>query len=289
MPHIYGLLKSQAGLNEVRVPINAPDPRITSPIFLSPDALTNPDVLMILIIGSGAVRAGMWARALCINNDLKLGTQLPYLEEAKKRNWGSIVLNPNETKAVVYKEHKDTPTPPASSSSSTAAPAPTPEEVQKAKEYYLNSDKKCQTFRGEVEGVYPIPGSESPDRHAIYVYDNFISKAEAKQIVIVAHSAGGFSTMQLLRHRPEIRKKITSIAFTDSVHSVSRSETQPVLSLLRATAVNYVRSNKPLDTRLGRSEGCLCVSAGHERHEFTSGTAISSVFRKFDNDLTNSN
>lgn len=34
-------------------------------IFMSKDALTNPNKLMVLIQGSGAVRPGQWARALC--------------------------------------------------------------------------------------------------------------------------------------------------------------------------------------------------------------------------------
>ena len=34
-------------------------------------------------------------------------------------------------------------------------------------------------------------GSESPERHFVYVCEHFISKAAAQKIVVVAHSYGG--------------------------------------------------------------------------------------------------
>ena len=36
-----------------------------------------------------------------------------------------------------------------------------------------------------------LQGSESPEKHFVYVWDNFISKAAAQSIVVVAHSYGG--------------------------------------------------------------------------------------------------
>lgn len=49
---------------------------------MSEDAMTNPDKLMVLIHGSGVVRAGQWARRLIINEDLDSGTQIPYIKRA---------------------------------------------------------------------------------------------------------------------------------------------------------------------------------------------------------------
>lgn len=59
--------------------------------------MTN-DKLLVLIHGSGAVRAGQWARALCINESLEIGSILPYLRQAKKEGYGVIVCNPNDNK-----------------------------------------------------------------------------------------------------------------------------------------------------------------------------------------------
>lgn len=51
---------------------------------MSEDALTNPEKIMVLIQGSGVVRAGQWARRLIINEDLNSGTQIPFINRAKE-------------------------------------------------------------------------------------------------------------------------------------------------------------------------------------------------------------
>lgn len=53
-------------------------------IYVSEDALTNPEKIMVLIQGSGVVRAGQWARRLIINEDLNSGTQIPFINRAKE-------------------------------------------------------------------------------------------------------------------------------------------------------------------------------------------------------------
>jgi len=64
-------------------------------IFLSKDALTNKDKLLILVQGSGPVRAGMWARSLCFNDTLHTGACIDYIKQAQNEGYGIIVLNPN--------------------------------------------------------------------------------------------------------------------------------------------------------------------------------------------------
>lgn len=62
--------------------IDASESEPKSFIFMSEDAMTNPDKLIVLIHGSGVVRAGQWARRLIINEDLDSGTQIPYIKRA---------------------------------------------------------------------------------------------------------------------------------------------------------------------------------------------------------------
>lgn len=62
--------------------VDATDNEPTSFIYLSPDALSNPSKLLVLIQGNGVVRAGQWARRLIINQDLKSGTQIPFITRA---------------------------------------------------------------------------------------------------------------------------------------------------------------------------------------------------------------
>uniref|UniRef100_A0A3B3SNT4 ARB2 cotranscriptional regulator A n=1 Tax=Paramormyrops kingsleyae TaxID=1676925 RepID=A0A3B3SNT4_9TELE len=61
-------------------------PCITSFIYLSKDALNNPDKLLVLIQGRGVVRAGQWARRLIINEDIDSGSQIPFISRAAEKN-----------------------------------------------------------------------------------------------------------------------------------------------------------------------------------------------------------
>lgn len=65
-----------------------------STIFFSSN-VSDADTLIVLIQGSGAVRPGMWANSVCINNDLNSGSMLPVIETATAKGWGILVLDPN--------------------------------------------------------------------------------------------------------------------------------------------------------------------------------------------------
>ena len=64
-------------------------------ILTTQDFPTNPKCL-IIIQGAGPVRLGQWARSLCINDNLNIGTMLPYIENAIKNNMSVIIFNPNQ-------------------------------------------------------------------------------------------------------------------------------------------------------------------------------------------------
>ena len=60
---------------------------------------------MVLIHGSGVVRAGQWSRKLIINEDINTGSQVPYIQRAMEAGYGVIVLNTNLNEATI----NDTP------------------------------------------------------------------------------------------------------------------------------------------------------------------------------------
>merc|ERR1712154_236686 len=62
--------------------------------YLSPN-YGEKQTLLLLIPGSGAVRAGQWARSICINDNLAAGCMYPFIAEAYKRNWGVVLFDPN--------------------------------------------------------------------------------------------------------------------------------------------------------------------------------------------------
>ena len=87
---VYTLLEKEGGLDRISVGPSKPE----SFIFCSKDYMTS-DKLLVLIHGSGVVRAGQWARRLIINEDLDKGTMLPFISHAKKTGWGVVVMNTN--------------------------------------------------------------------------------------------------------------------------------------------------------------------------------------------------
>ncbi|OWR51496.1 Syntaxin-18 [Danaus plexippus plexippus] len=92
--HIYYLLETELNLIRLPVPKGSTEKNGTF-IFVCPD-FDKQDVLLVLIHGSGAVRAGQWARSLIINDCLDTGTQIPYIKKAQAKGYGILVLNSND-------------------------------------------------------------------------------------------------------------------------------------------------------------------------------------------------
>ncbi|KAG7243936.1 hypothetical protein INR49_006094, partial [Caranx melampygus] len=80
--YVYELLEKKCNMTKAFLPVDATEDEPTSFIYQSPDALSNPSKLLVLIQGSGVVRAGQWARRLIINQDLDSGTQIPFITRA---------------------------------------------------------------------------------------------------------------------------------------------------------------------------------------------------------------
>jgi hypothetical protein len=71
------------------------DARPQCNIFISKGWFDDCKKALILIQGAGAVRAGIWARSVCINDSLITGSVFPFLDFAKTEGFEVIVLNPN--------------------------------------------------------------------------------------------------------------------------------------------------------------------------------------------------
>ncbi|XP_071658733.1 cotranscriptional regulator ARB2A isoform X4 [Patagioenas fasciata] len=195
--YVYELLQKECHLKKVTLPVDATESEPKSFIFMSEDALTNPDKLLVLIHGNGVVRAGQWARRLIINEDLDSGTQIPYIKRATEESYGVIVLNPNENYIEVEKT-KAQVQPSSDSSDEPAEKRERKEKIQKETkkrrdfyEKYRNPQKEKETTQ-----MY-IRDNGSPEEHAIYVWDHFISQSAAENVFFVAHSYGGLAFVEL--------------------------------------------------------------------------------------------
>ena len=206
-------------------------------IFTTQDFPTNPKCL-IIIQGTGPAKLGVWARSVSINENLKLGTMAPYLENAIKNKFSVIIFNPNERNDFMYERNK-------------------------------------------------IEEFDSMEKHCLYVYNNIVKKNNnIKEIYIVAHSKGGECAIEILLEYIEdlLYNKIKKIAFTDSAHGNNYKNLQfEGLKIFRQISRNYVCSTKPVGTFISGYEksqkGVNTYSAGHNKHEYTSGTAVLDIFK----------
>ncbi|XP_068031810.1 cotranscriptional regulator ARB2A isoform X2 [Anomalospiza imberbis] len=282
--YIYELLQNECHLKKVTLPVDAIETEPKSFIFMSEDALVNPDKLLVLIHGNGVVRAGQWARRLIINEDLDSGTQIPYIKRAIEEGYGVIVLNPNEN----YIEVEKTKAQIQLSSDISDEPAEKRErkdkiqkETKKRRDFYekyRNPQKEKETMQ-----IY-IRDNGSPEEHAIYVWDHFISQSAAENVFFVAHSYGGLAFVELMIQREaEVKNRVTAVALTDSVHNVWHQEVgKTIREWMRENCCNWVSSSEPLDTSVeSMLPDCPRVSAGTERHELTSWKSFPSVFKFF--------
>eukprot|EP01059_Diplonema_ambulator_P026127 TRINITY_DN4330_c0_g1_i2.p1 TRINITY_DN4330_c0_g1~~TRINITY_DN4330_c0_g1_i2.p1 ORF type:complete len:492 (+),score=178.40 TRINITY_DN4330_c0_g1_i2:1142-2617(+) len=165
-------------------------------------------------------------------------------------------------------------------------------------------------------------GNECSELHVKKLLDKVVMPSPAKNIVLVAHSYGGWSTLYYLKTSDEAtHDRIKVVAFTDSVHKLkmtipteadikkvekpemrkkmrakkeAREElkemvpeafeapSEQVLKFLEAKCCNWVMSSEPLNTPLPAQHGVKCVSAGHPEHVWTSGVAYPKVFEYLD-------
>jgi pimeloyl-ACP methyl ester carboxylesterase len=190
------------------------------------------DKLLVMIHGSGVVRAGQWARRLIINEDLDKGTMLPFIAHARETGWGVVVMNTN-----------------------------------------MNTAGKTDE---------DIPGSESPEDHANTVWENIVAKSDAKNIVIIAHSYGGVVAMELARSfKADFLDRVSGVFMTDSVH-YKLSGDKEVDKKLEKIGKNYVGSDLEVGTPVEKMVGSKNIprfSAGHEKHEWTSWSAMEEIFK----------
>ncbi|CAF2126279.1 unnamed protein product [Rotaria magnacalcarata] len=189
--------------------------------FFSNDFRTNQNGCLILIQGLGIVPAGQWSRACCINESLDIGAMFPYMTKAKEHNLSIIILNPNQTSYIdkqTYSNHEDTK---ASSENLDL--------------FYLSLEPLPL-----LSSTKSIPNLSTSYEHFLYVYDNIIAKmSPTKKFYTVSHSAGGDNLMYLLRQRQDcILSKLSKIAFTDSFHAITSSDSNEMKNFFKYNTIH---------------------------------------------------
>ena len=88
--HIHSVLVSELGLTWLDLPHGA----LGNRVLASSDLGTNADTLLVLMPGSGAVRAGVWGRNLCVSDSLEHGSSVEWVREAFTRGWSVVSFDP---------------------------------------------------------------------------------------------------------------------------------------------------------------------------------------------------
>ncbi|XP_001994577.2 FAM172 family protein homolog CG10038 [Drosophila grimshawi] len=120
-------------------------------------------------------------------------------------------------------------------------------------------------------------------KHAAYVFQNIIVPSNPESVAIVAHSFGGSIASAMSQMFMDFfKEKVFAIALTDG--TVDHPPANCKEYFLEVTR-NWLSSREPLGKDLtngDKEHNITCVSAGHPEHEWTSYSAIDSVFNFID-------
>ena len=151
----------------------------------------------------------------------------------------------------------------------------------------LNPNERNDDNKDKNKIIKEFPTME---KHCIYVYNNIIKKNDKiKEIYIVAHSMGGYCTVEILNKNKDdlLNGKIKKIAFTDSVHGNHyKILDENCINVFKKISRNYVTSDEKVGKlildRNNSDDGVDNYSSGHIRHEYTSSFALLEVFKWFE-------
>ncbi|KAG3216405.1 hypothetical protein PC129_g12733 [Phytophthora cactorum] len=116
--------------------------------------------------------------------------------------------------------------------------------------------------------TFPIRGSSSPDEHMLYVWDNIISRAQARNVYVLAYSFGAKSVVTLIQKREEqVVKRVNALVFAEGAYRIDPSTTSPaVAQFLKQRAINFkgdaqisVGGHIPAEEE---KLSCSCLSVG---------------------------
>ncbi|CAH0481949.1 unnamed protein product [Peronospora belbahrii] len=130
----------------------------------------------------------------------------------------------------------------------------------------LNPSTNNVTIGNET---FPIRGNSSPDEHILYVWDNIISRAQARNVYVLAYSFGARSVLTLIHQREElVVKRVNALVFAEGAYHMDPSTTTPsVVQFLKQRAINFKGDAQiPVGGHIPAEEEkllCSCLSVGN--------------------------
>ncbi|TMW65952.1 hypothetical protein Poli38472_003717 [Pythium oligandrum] len=131
-----------------------------------------------------------------------------------------------------------------------------------------------------------VQHSATPDDHVAYVWKNYIMPNAAHEITFVVYDSAGTLLKGLLsKLSSKDERRIAGIAFIESAHYVSSSDSPRVRQLLKDKAVNFEASSEPMFNLISSSKarlGCASLSVGRmggsDNREWTVHSVQTSAF-----------
>ena len=121
--------------------------------------------------------------------------------------------------------------------------------------------------------------------HASFVWKKYVKPSRFKNLFIVAHSAGGACLAHIQKkYENEFYDRVSKIALTDSWTIDSDKLNQSQKQFMLENCVHFVASDQPVGTLLSKKKGskvCEEKSAGHPKHEYTTGYAHDEIYKLF--------
>uniref|UniRef100_K3XAS6 Arb2 domain-containing protein n=1 Tax=Globisporangium ultimum (strain ATCC 200006 / CBS 805.95 / DAOM BR144) TaxID=431595 RepID=K3XAS6_GLOUD len=116
--------------------------------------------------------------------------------------------------------------------------------------------------------LHPIRNNASSDEHTLYVWDNIISRSQAKRVHILAYSFGAKLVTTLIQNREEqVVKRLSGIVFAEGAYKIDPNSTSPLVgNFLKQKAINFkADSEVPEGNHIPSAEeqlSCMCLSVG---------------------------
>eukprot|EP00927_Polykrikos_kofoidii_P040405 TRINITY_DN34549_c0_g1_i1.p1 TRINITY_DN34549_c0_g1~~TRINITY_DN34549_c0_g1_i1.p1 ORF type:complete len:441 (-),score=69.15 TRINITY_DN34549_c0_g1_i1:35-1357(-) len=263
--YVMLLLEDEVKLRPLWLPLGV-GPGDGCPIFVS-EGFETARRLLLIIQGSGRVRAGTWGCSLCINQDLHSGSMLPCVARALQHRYGVIVFNPNLNKCEGKRiEGSESP------------------ERHVA---YVMEHVVAKTCRAGV--AVDILAHSNGGRALL----QFLCRADG--VAATSACRGGDGAEEQVACS-ELVDGIRHIVFTDSYHTAQQvsflsSRLKDLLADPSRT-VNFVPHSSPVGTPVSEwlsqeytmrdgEKGCKCLSAETQDHASTNFTTLDWTFDFF--------
>ena len=198
----------------------------TTSILASPN-WTNAENLLIIVNNAVGSQVGIWSRSLCIQNGLRVGTLIPYIEKALAAEppFGVLLLRPNTNsfrQAIVQ--------PAGGATASNNA------DVSTMRESGGESAKGIKVL---------IKGSESPESHVLSVWENILPCAINCRHIALLGYGNGASLCHDLYTKSILSKDLNivhSFVTIEASQIIQEDDSADIRSELGNMAINFEHS-----------------------------------------------